>query len=70
MPRNHYFIATKVGRYELEPTRMFDHTAARAEQSIEDSLERLELDYVDLLQVHDVEFAPSIDQIVEETLPA
>ena len=68
--RDRYFIATKVGRYELDPGRMFDHTAARAARSIEESLERLRLDHVDLLQVHDVEFAPSIDQIVSETLPA
>ena len=27
-------------------------------------------DYVDLLQVHEVEFAPLIDVIVNETLPA
>jgi L-galactose dehydrogenase len=32
-------------------------------------LTRLQLDYVDLLQCHDIEFA-SLDQIVEETLPA
>ena len=39
-------------------------------QSIEESLQRLQLSYVDVLQVHDVEFAPSVDMVVKETLPA
>ena len=70
VPRERYFIGTKVGRYERDPTKMFDHTADRAVRSVEESLRRLKMDYVDLLQVHDVEFAPSIDLIVHETLPA
>lgn len=70
VPRDRYFIGTKVGRYELDPTKMFNHTAEKAVQSIEESLQRLKLDYVDLLQVHDVEFALSIDQVIDETLPA
>ena len=38
--------------------------------SIDVSLERLGLDYVDILQVHDIEFAPSVDYLLTETLPA
>ena len=34
------------------------------------SLNLLGLDYVDIIQVHDCEFAPSLDVILNETLPA
>jgi L-galactose dehydrogenase len=36
---------------------------------VEESLTRLGVDYVDLIQCHDIEFG-SLDQVVEETLPA
>ena len=70
IPREKYFIGTKVGRYELDIRNMFDFSAEKVTRSAEESLKRLQLDYVDLLQVHDVEFAPSIDIIINETLPA
>jgi L-galactose dehydrogenase len=36
---------------------------------VDESLERLGVEYVDFIQVHDMEFG-NIDQIVEETIPA
>lgn len=66
IPRDRYVLATKVGRYgDAE----FDFSAARTRASVDESLERLGLDYVDLIQVHDSEFR-SYDQVIEETLPA
>jgi L-galactose dehydrogenase len=35
-----------------------------------DTLTRLQLDCVDSMQVHDPEFAPSVEVIVTQTLPA
>ncbi|XP_030846799.1 L-galactose dehydrogenase-like [Strongylocentrotus purpuratus] len=70
VPREAYYIATKVGRYELDVKGMFDFSADRVTRSIDESLKRLGLDYVDLIQVHDVEFASSLDLIIDETLPA
>jgi len=70
IPREAYYIATKVGRYDPQPDKMFDFTYERTVKSIDESLERLGLPSVDLLQVHDVEFSPSIDLILNETLPA
>ena len=70
IPRTAFYIGTKVGRYERDVRKMFDFSAAKVTSSAHESLERLELEYVDILQVHDVEFAPSVDIIVEETLPA
>ena len=49
---------------------MFDFTKERVEKSIRESLTRLCVDYIDLVQVHDMEFAPSLDIIINETLPA
>ena len=59
-----------MGRYELDMPNMFNFTAEKVTQSAEESLKRLQLDSVDLLQIHDVEFAPSLDVILNETLPA
>lgn len=70
IPRKAYYLATKCCRYEKDPKLMFDFTAERTRKSIEESLSRLKLDYVDLLQCHDVEYAPSIDMVLNETLPA
>ncbi|CAM8901457.1 unnamed protein product [Rhodiola kirilowii] len=65
MPRSEYIVSTKCGRY----ANGFDFSAERVTKSIQESLERLQLDYVDILQCHDIEFG-SLDQIVSETLPA
>ncbi|WP_221029606.1 aldo/keto reductase [Actomonas aquatica] len=63
--RDRYILATKVGQYgEGE----FDFSAARVTRSLDESCARLGVDYIDLLQCHDIEFA-DIDQIVDETLP-
>jgi L-galactose dehydrogenase len=66
LPRSDIVVATKVGRYGADT---FDFSAARVTKSVEESLERLGLDYIDLIQCHDMEFV-DLDQIVNETLPA
>lgn len=66
VPRESYFLSTKLGRYGLDD---FDFSAARVFSSVDESLTRLQLDYVDIMIVHDIEFR-SLDQIVNETLPA
>jgi aryl-alcohol dehydrogenase-like predicted oxidoreductase len=47
----------------------WDYSAKRAKESVYESMERLNVDYIDLINVHDVEFA-DLHQVVEETLPA
>lgn len=66
LPRDQIVVATKVGRYGANT---FDFSAERVTASIRESLARLQLDYVDLIQCHDIEFT-HLDQIVNETLPA
>jgi len=51
VPREAYYIATKVARYELDPEKMFDYTAAKTRESVKKSLKLLGLDRVDILQV-------------------
>jgi aryl-alcohol dehydrogenase-like predicted oxidoreductase len=69
IPRDAYYIFTKVGRYDLDVEGMFDFRAERVERSVNESMERLGLDYLDCVQVHDPEFAPCLDVIVNETVP-
>jgi L-galactose dehydrogenase len=64
--REQVVLATKCGRYGADE---FDFSAARITAGVEDSLKRLRTDYIDLLQVHDVEFG-DVRQVVEETVPA
>jgi aryl-alcohol dehydrogenase-like predicted oxidoreductase len=66
--RDRYYVATKVGSYS-EARGDYDYSAARTERSLHESLDRLGVDYVDLIQCHDIEFADH-NQIVDETLPA
>jgi len=70
VPREAYYIHTKVGRYEADHMEMFDFSAERVTRSVDESLKRMGLTYLDAIQIHDPEFAPSIDVIVNETLPA
>ena len=66
IPRDRYYLATKVGRYgDAE----FDFSARRVTASVEESLRRLNLDRIDIIQCHDIEFG-GLDQIVQETIPA
>lgn len=71
IPRQAYYIATKVGRYGLGSyENQFDFSAKRTSESIDISLGYLGLDYVDVLQIHDIEFAENLDIVINETLPA
>jgi L-galactose dehydrogenase len=65
VPRDRYLLGTKVGQYA---EGVFDFSAARVRQSLDESCARLGVEYIDILQCHDVEFV-DLNQIVEETLP-
>jgi aryl-alcohol dehydrogenase-like predicted oxidoreductase len=71
LKRDHLIINTKVGRYEADPEKQFDFSKTATIASVQRSLERLQCGgYIDVLQLHDPEFAPSLDQILNETIPA
>ncbi len=69
IPRNRYILSTKVGRYGKDGVNTWDYSACRATDSVYESMERLGIDYIDLINVHDIEFA-DLHQVTEETLPA
>ena len=67
IPREKYFLSTKVGRYTVNN---FDFSYNGIINSVNESLKRLNLNYLDLVQCHDIEFCVSLDIILNETLPA
>jgi aryl-alcohol dehydrogenase-like predicted oxidoreductase len=67
--RNRYYLSTKVGRYGSDGVNTWDYSAKRSVESVQESLERLNVDYVDLINVHDIEFA-DLELVCRETLPA
>lgn len=69
IPRDKYYLSTKVGRYGKDGVNTWDYSAKRAFESIDESMERLCIDYIDLINVHDIEFA-DLEMVVAETLPA
>jgi len=69
IPRQSYYIATKVGRYSRDFSRMFDYSAKKTRESVEKSLKLLGVEYIDVIQIHDIEFEPTIDVVLNETLP-
>jgi L-galactose dehydrogenase len=68
VPRDRYILATKVGRYGLE-MKDFDFSAKRVTKSVDESLKRIGVEYVDVIHAHDIEFG-DLDQIIRETIPA
>ena len=64
--RKRVHLATKCARYREDA---FDFSADRIRSSIDDSLRRLRTDYLDLYQIHDVEFG-SRSQLLGEAIPA
>ena len=69
VPREKYYLSTKVGRYGKDGVNTWDYSARRATESIYESMERLGVDHIDLINVHDIEFA-DLHQVADETLPA
>lgn len=69
LPRESFTLSTKVGRYGKDGVNTWDYSAKRAQESVYESMERLNIDHIDLINVHDIEFA-DLNQVVNETLPA
>ena len=74
LPRDRYILSTKVGRYGKDGVNTWDYSGRRAQESVYESMDRLGVDHIDLIHVHDIEFQASLpgglQKVVEETLPA
>jgi len=66
VPRDRYILSTKAGRYGSDE---FDFSAERIARSIEESMNRLNVDHIDILHLHDIEFG-DLEQVIEESIPA
>jgi L-galactose dehydrogenase len=64
--RDKIFLATKCCRYDIDK---LDFSTKRVLESIDESLQRLQTDYVDVYQVHDIEFGDK-EQVINEAIPA
>jgi aryl-alcohol dehydrogenase-like predicted oxidoreductase len=67
--RDKYYLSTKVGRYGQDGVNQWDYSARRVTESVYQSMERLNVDYIDIINIHDIEFA-DLELICKETLPA
>lgn len=74
IPRDKYYLSTKVGRYGKDGVNTWDYSARRVTDSVYESMERLGIDFIDLINVHDIEFQAALpgglQKVVDETLPA
>ncbi|KAB8130773.1 aldo/keto reductase [Gracilibacillus oryzae] len=66
VPRDQFILSTKGGRIGENE---FDFSKTSLINSLEESLQRLNTDYVDILLLHDIEFG-SYNQVIEEGIPA
>jgi aryl-alcohol dehydrogenase-like predicted oxidoreductase len=64
--RDRFILGTKCGRYDVD---QFDFSAERVTRSVDESLQRMGVEHLDIIQCHDIEFG-SLDQVVNEALPA
>jgi L-galactose dehydrogenase len=62
-------LATKGGRFDRPMETGFDYSYDNIIRMCEASLKRLQTDYIDIYQLHDIEFI-SKNQIVDEAIPA
>ncbi len=74
IPRDKYILSTKVGRYGKDGVNTWDYSGKRATESVYESMERLGIDYIDIINVHDIEFQAALpgglQKVCDETLPA
>ena len=68
--RTELTINTKIGRYDEEPSKQFDYSYDRTIAATRLSILRMKCQYIDVLQLHDPEYSPSIQLLLDETIPA
>ncbi|MBU3743091.1 MAG: aldo/keto reductase [Sediminibacterium sp.] len=59
VPRDQYYLSTKVGKYTAINNYgqdKFDYSAAGIKKSLEESAQRIGVDYFDIVHLHDIEY--------------
>ena len=74
VPRETYYLASSTGRFYKPDCGLFrdtefDFSRERIFKSFKESCSRLNVDYLDVLQLHDIENV-NLNQVVEESIPA
>jgi len=64
--RDRYVLSTKVGQYDKYGV---DFSATGVRTKLHESMQRLGVDYLDIVYCHDIEYV-DIDMVINETLPA
>ena len=69
IPRDQYYLSTKAGRFGWNK---FDFSFDRIIRSAEESMKRLKVDYLDILNLHDIEYNNGffLEQALNEGIPA
>jgi aryl-alcohol dehydrogenase-like predicted oxidoreductase len=69
IPRDKYYLSTKTGRFGWNE---FDFSFDRIIRSAEESMKRLNVDYIDILNLHDIEYSDGFyfEQSMSEGIPA
>ena len=68
--RDDIIINTKIGRYEENPMKQFDFSKEMTILSVKRSIQRMKCQYINVLQLHDPEYAPNLEQLMNETIPS
>jgi len=70
VPRDSYILETKVGRLVQPDGKVtFNYSRDEVLRSVEASLERLKLDHIDILLVHDADVDDKYEQALTESFP-
>jgi len=69
IPRDKYYLSTKTGRFGWNE---FDFSFDRIIRSAEESMKRLNVEYLDILNLHDIEYSDCLyfEQSMNEGIPA
>lgn len=68
VPRDKYFLTTKTGRFAKG---VFDFSPEAIDKSLQESLNRLGTDYLDVFQLHDIEYQnrKHLSTVINESIP-
>lgn len=71
--RTKLIVNTKCGRWDHgeigAPIYEYSFDAKKIREEVDNSLRRLQTDYIDIYQIHDINNCPNLNYLIEETIP-